>query len=92
MIFIVAALPARISHDGLAGDFVEADLHGAVAQRARGTPDAFDARREAARPLEGLHAAHAAAADQSQAGDAEMIEETGLSFDHVADCDERKVA
>ncbi len=75
---VAAAAPVGIGHHGLPADLVEGDVLGRMAGRRRDRDGGEDAILVARRPLEHLHAAHRAAEDREQLGDAEMIQQADL--------------
>ena len=86
---IASIRPIRISHDGLAPDFIEGDILRGMAGRGRNRDRAKDALWIARHPLQHLHAAHRPADDAEQFVDAQLIYEQRLRADHVADCHHR---
>ncbi len=87
---IVAVVPCGVGHNGLSCDFVEGDglrrMFGGGGQRHRGA----DAVGIPHGPFEHLHAAHGTAHNREQRVDAEVIDQTALAADHVADGDHGK--
>ena len=82
---VVAALPGRVGHDRLPGHLVEGDGLGRVAGGG-GQGDGGDEHlRVIDTPAQHLHAAHRAADDRQQPGDAQVVDEFLLGADHVAD-------
>ena len=82
---VVAVVPAGVLHDGLAADLVESDGLRAFAgggghgEQAAGEVGELDGEEQ------GGHAAHGAADDGVEFGNAEMVEEEFLGAHHVED-------
>ena len=87
---IVAVVPLRVLHDGLAADFVEGDGLGAFPRgRGQGNQAPHEGRILDA-PLQHQHSAHRTADDGGERGQTKVIAEEFLRVHHVADGDEGK--
>jgi hypothetical protein len=80
---VVAAVPIGIRHDGLAADFIEADLLRAVAGGAGDGDRGGDAIGIRDGPFERLHPSHGTARDGEQARNFQVIDEQLLQAHHV---------
>jgi len=87
---IVAVVPGGILHDCLAADLVEGDGLGALSRGGGHRQDFFHEAGKFNGPLEHLHAAHRAAGDGVERGEAEVVAEEFLRAHHVADGDKGK--
>ncbi len=83
--------PIGIGHHRLAADFMEGDVLRRVPGRRRNRQGGEDAFLVTRSPFQDLHAAHRAAHHGEQLVYAQMIDQAGLRFDHVADGNHRKL-
>ena len=88
---ILTVLEVLILCDSVAGNGVESYALSGEPGRGSDEDHAADLVGVAYRPIEALHAAHAAARDGKQFVDAEMLDELLLNVDHVADGDHREL-
>ena len=85
---IVAAVPVGVLHDGLPADLVEGDGLRAFPRRGGHGEHAPGEQRKLDREEQRRHAAHRAADDGMERGDAEVVEQELLRAHHVEDGDE----
>ncbi len=88
---VTALTPFRVCHHGLAAEFVERNVLGRVARRARRRHRGKYPLRIGHGPLQHLHAAHRSADNAKQRIDAEAVEQHRLRAHHVGNGHDRKI-